>query len=170
MDVLFCPQCGNPISNAAQGCPVCGYPFAPAKPPEILQIPFPYDPAGRPSAYPYFYTYKRKMPGKGFGVASLVLGIIGTFYSFVFFLGVTTIYYLQECAAGSPSGNATSGFSLLGLELLIFGILAVIFGIVPISKGHRAAKTKAGIILGGITIFLCLLMIFIGFSGVLAAS
>ena len=109
------------------------------------------------------------MPGKGFGVASLVLGIIGTFYSFVFFLGVTTIY-LQECAAGSPSGNATSGFSLLGLELLILGILAVIFGIVSISKGHRAAKTKAGIILGGITIFLCLLMIFIGFSGVLAAS
>jgi len=84
-------------------------------PPPPHQYYHPYD---RP-----YYHLKLKRPGRGFGIASMVLGIIGTAYSFIPF--VSSLVFAESF------GEAITG---IVVQLSVFAVLALIFSIVSIKK------------------------------------
>ena len=71
MAMINCPECGKEISDKALSCPNCGYSLNSN---ENYNISY------------QEYFVKKKTPGKGFGIAGMVLGIIGVVYSTMIFL------------------------------------------------------------------------------------
>ncbi len=92
-----------------------------------------------------------KKKGKGFAVASLVLGIIGCVYS----LPILLMAFEKFESTGVMIGQAT--------YFMIFGILSLIFGINSHLKGCRLKKKTAGIVLGAISIVVLIISIIISF-------
>ncbi len=92
-----------------------------------------------------------KKKGKGFAVASLVLGIIGCVYS----LPILLMAFKKFESTGVMIGQAT--------YFMIFGILSLIFGINSHLKGCCLKKKTAGIVLGAISIVVLIISIIISF-------
>ncbi len=90
-----------------------------------------------------------KKKGKGFAVASLVLGIIGCVYTFPIFTALTT----REMPTAATIG--------MSVYIMIFGILSLVFGIVSHLRGCKLKKKTAGIILSLISIVALLICIII---------
>ena len=59
--MAFCRNCGTQYIDGSVACPRCGAPTG-------MQPPMPYMPYVKP-----------KVPGKGFGITAMVLGIVGLF-------------------------------------------------------------------------------------------
>ncbi len=85
-----------------------------------------------------------KKKGKGFAVASLVLGIISCAYS----TGILSTTF-------TPHSNI-SGTIILAVYIFIFAILSLIFGIVAHSKGCKLKKKTAGLVMSIISIVVSL--------------
>lgn len=147
----FCTSCGTTVEDTTRFCPQCGAP-APAPtqqaPGQPVPPPPPYgQPYGQP---PYYVTVRPARPGRGFGIASMVLGIIGIVYSFVLFMAIlSTVNMLSSYVAGPMAAGA--------LVYSVFGILALIFGVMSRGRGYRCGVSLSGVILGSISIGLCLL-------------
>ncbi len=88
-----------------------------------------------------------KKKGKGFAVASLVLGIIACVYS----LPVITAVYQPDFNAMNTIGIA--------INIMIFSLLSLVFGIVSHVRGCKLKKKNAGIILGTISAIILLMCI-----------
>lgn len=86
-----------------------------------------------------------KKKGRGFAIASLVLGIIACVYT----LPVITAIVESRIDVMSKISMA--------IYIMIFGILALIFGLVSHTKGCKLKKKTAGVILGAIST--CILLI-----------
>ncbi len=80
-----------------------------------------------------------KKKGNGFAVASLVLGIFGCMYALPMVSGVV------------DSTMQASEKIAISVYIMIFGVLALIFGLVSHIKGCKLKKKTAGIILGAIS-------------------
>ncbi|MBQ3356851.1 MAG: zinc ribbon domain-containing protein [Oscillospiraceae bacterium] len=131
MALLNCPECGKEISDQALSCPHCGYPLQQ----DSMVV-----------------VVKKKSPGRGFGIAGLVLGILGVVYSWVFLLSAITGNIQKEMVY----------FNIPPLLMIaIFGILALVFGIIARKQGHKATKSSAAITMGIITIAACLAILLI---------
>lgn len=130
MAYRYCDTCGDIMSDIEGYCPNCGSPVNSA---EQFYCPPPQQ-----------YQYKRKIPGRGFGISGMVLGILGVVYG-------------QMPLASIASYNI--GAVVVAVFPLIFGVLALIFGILAVRKGYSGGVGKSGIVLGAITIFLCILAI-----------
>ena len=78
--------------------------------------------------------------GRGFAIASLVLGIISCVYSL--------------SVLGSAFSNTMEKFEVIGMAIyiMLFAILALIFGLVSHIKGSKLVKKTAGIVMGIISI------------------
>ena len=91
MSQQFCKACGTEIAEGMKFCRNCGTAVAepPVTPPPAApftpQQPYPPYPYGQP---PYYVVQKPVRPGRGFGIAAMVLGIIGVVYSFIIFAAV----------------------------------------------------------------------------------
>ncbi|MBQ6884722.1 MAG: zinc ribbon domain-containing protein [Clostridia bacterium] len=81
-----------------------------------------------------------KKKGRGFAIASLVLGIIGCVYS----LPVLLMAFKKFESTGVAFGRA--------MYFMIFGVLSVIFGVNSHLRGCHLKKKTAGIVLGTINI------------------
>ncbi len=90
-----------------------------------------------------------KKKGKGFAVASLVLGIIGCVYTLPAITAIT-----------NPEMPSEANIAI-SVYIMIFGILALIFGFVSHRSGCKLKKKTAGIILGTISVAALLLCIII---------
>ena len=88
-----------------------------------------------------------KKKGRGFAIASLVLGIIGC------------VYTLPMITALTEMKDATHYIIFMSCYLMIFGILALVFGLVSHLKGCILKKKTAGIILGAISVVVLLLCV-----------
>ena len=93
--------------------------------------------------------YPLKKKGKGFAIASLVLGIISCVYSIPM---LTTI---------SEPDMPKAATIAMAVYIMIFGVLSFIFGIVSHSKGCKLKKKTAGIILSTVSILILLTVIII---------
>ena len=142
MAMINCPECGKEISDKTLSCPNCGYPLNSN---ENYNI----------SHQEYFV--KKKTPGKGFGIAGMVLGIIGVVYSTMIFL--STLGTLMVESGGAVNELFKSGMIGMGVYMMIFGILALTFGCVSRSRGYKKGQSTASVALGVITIVLCLAII-----------
>ncbi len=111
-------------------------------------------------------TVKQKKPGKGFGIASMVLGIAAAVNSLILML------INMGTGAISTMGNTEGRVAATGLSVAIIAyasficllaLLSLVFGIVSLVKGNKGTAI-AGLILTGISIAVCV------FSFVLVAN
>lgn len=185
---LFCPSCGarfaqqEPIQQhtpVQQEEPVKEFsmnqsPYEPQQYEPKYQQPYeqqyqqPYQPQYQPQ-YQQQYSpapqpQKVKVPGRGFGIASMVLGIIAVLNAFSLLmvdLSTGTITVLDD--------NYTQGAAAFGLKFIltfmivfvgILTLLSVIFGIVSVVKGYKKTSI-AGLVMGGISLIICIVSIFV---------
>ena len=131
MSLINCPECSKEISDKALSCPNCGYPLS------IYQN----------SAN--FYI-KKKLPGRGLGIAGMILGIFGVVYSPIIFMSIfrmgTNVIIKQD-------------INIMGVYVAIFGILALSFGFVSRGKGYKHGQSAAAVIMGFITVIFCIAII-----------
>ena len=145
----FCPNCGTANADEAQFCTNCGasvaaQPAAPARP--VYQ---------QPATPPVYMAAEPKIPGRGMGIAGMVLGIIGIVYAVIFFIDVLSWadnyfarYYLEEAIP----------------TIIIFsalGILATVFGAVARRKGFVSGVSTSGLALGIVSLVFYLLSVII---------
>lgn len=127
MAMIQCPECGKDISDNAVSCPNCGY--------QLINTNT---------------QYKKIIPGRGFGISSMIMGILGAFYGF---LALSNVYTMPEY---------TKSIAISGTVLpIIFSILALVFGFISHSKGYNKGQKKAGIVLGVISLALCVITIIV---------
>ncbi len=126
MSMINCPECKKEISDKALVCPNCGYPLSN----NISNADF---------------SMKKKIPGRGFGVSGLVMGILGVIYSpLTLFSALEHTYFtIQEKI-------------IMGIYIAIFGILAFSFGFSARKRGCKKGKTLAAIIMGFVSVAFCL--------------
>lgn len=134
----FCQGCGAQCTDEAAFCSACGtrlttpnnQPQAPTQcPPTTAQIP----------VYAQPIYVKPKIPGRGFGISSMVLGIVGLVYSF---MGFSII---------QSSTNVTNLLSPL-LMLLSMPVLALCFSLAARKRGYQNGISTSGLVLGSIAL------------------
>lgn len=182
-EINFCPACGKPFEqqNAAEEqSPYEAVSYEPqtsyepksyepqtAYEPQSAYQP-PYDPARPQYAQPqqgYQYPVKQKVPGRGFGIASMVLGIIAAVYGFILLfmtLGAKDVSTVTNSYSSAVGGMVNYGFSIALIVYAVFdgilALLALIFGIVSVVKKYKK-QSIAGLIMGGISMVIVIFAI-----------
>ncbi len=140
------------------------------------QQPGPFYPGAQPVYYPV-YTHP-KVPGKGLGITSLVLGIIGIVYSgwLVMMASLAALYsYMSHSSIGIyeslrkiminlfDSDSVENLFAFI-FTSAVFTVLACVFAVVSFKKGYRNKISKSGLILSMVSILLlAVFVVFIGY-------
>ncbi len=138
----YCSKCGNLLTDEAAFCTNCG---------SKIQVPTPSN-----IMYQQVVCVKPKVPGRGFGISSLVLGIIGGFYSFVLFIGFSSLLEMPLSYNMSTLSALLSGIIVYG----VLPVLALIFSLVSKHKGYKNGISTAGLVLGILgTVFILLAII-----------
>lgn len=110
---MFCNNCGASIPDNTPFCPSCG-----ARTSAPVQQP------GYPVSQPAYPTPVQQ-PGKGFAIASMVLGIV-SFFCFAFITGLLGIVFGGVAKSkGSRSSMATAGIvcGVIGVALWLLMLL-----------------------------------------------
>lgn len=150
---MFCPYCNSEINDGLKFCPKCGSPVASAsyqQPVQQYQDPYqqPYQQQYQqppvfnqaPVQPMQFYSEQpqadNRVPGKGLGIASMVLGIIAFVFSCYLYLslplGLTSLILgvvgrIKAKSADKKNGCATAGIicSILALAWVILFALGI---------------------------------------------
>ena len=144
--MAFCTNCGTAYTEGAVVCPNCGYP------------------TGAQPQVQYVQYVKPKVPGRGFGITSMVLGIVGLFYGFFLMFGCIAL------SAAVSFGEVISGVLVAFMfEVLIFSslsIMATAFSIASKNRGYINGISKSGTIMGviGLAMYLLSTIVLIGGS------
>ena len=138
MDGKFCTQCGNPLNEKQRFCPSCGAAVVAAE--------------DRPAAQPIqpVMVMKKKTPGKGLGISSMVLGIIGLYYGISTVLGMpkTISNYKAIQASGWGAEGAFEAMLIVILIYSVLSILALAFGGAAIGKKYKNGISISGVVMG----------------------
>lgn len=133
MAMINCPECGKNISEKAFSCPNCGYPL-------------------NENAVDTKISIRSKMPGRGLGIAGMIMGILGVVYSPITLISTTDIdtntIQRQSCIT-------------MAIYIAVFGILALIFGFNSRAKGYKKGQSTSAIVMGFITLVFCIATIII---------
>lgn len=119
------------------------------------------EPYGVSPGYIVPYAIRPVRPGRGFGIAGLVLGIIGAVYAFV----LLTTQVAQGTFITDP--ELAAGFVPLGILIAVFGLLSVVFSVISGAKGCRSGARAAGLALGIETLVISGLTMFCALVGFL---
>lgn len=137
-DAMFCMKCGTKVVQSVDSC----------QQPQPVYQPIPQQPANT-------LQPENKKSGLGFAISSMVLGIIGLIYGFIFFFIYVSV----------PFGATAFMF------MMIFGgvsLLALIFSIIARKRGRKNGFSKTGMITGIIGIsFYAFTTVVSGFNGFL---
>ncbi len=130
MQSNFCSRCGCPLNPGVQFCQQCGASVAPAN---------------------IVYMASPKAPGRGVGIASMVLGIIGLIYAFFLLI----IYSTEPILPGmfAPA-----------LFFLIVNLLSLVFACVAVNKHYKNGVSISGFVMGLIGSVFCLVSLIIAAS------
>ena len=166
-NVMFCKNCGAQLSEGAAFCPNCGTAVVKEVAEPVYQQPAePQQPVYRQPAEPQQPVYQqpvyqqpvyqpvvngapRSNPGKGMGIAALIMGIVSCCF---FWIPYFNIICLMMSIAGlilsiiglkkSKSAGASVGVSVAGLVLSIVGLVLssisclVVLGILAEASSH----------------------------------
>lgn len=163
---MFCPKCGVNLVEGATFCPNCGTPVAQQQAP-VQQVPV--QPVVNPYGQPVVYV-KPKTPGRGLGIAGMVLGIIGLVYGFGFFIsslvGMMAINEneIPSYAYAQAESILTTGLIIGVLLYSSMSIMAVCFGTAARKRGYVCGVSMSGIVMGVIGIILYALGLCLGLS------
>lgn len=161
MDKVYCIFCGQENPANAAFCNQCGAPLKkpgeqPVEQPVQQAYQQPYQPYQQPYGYPNQppVAYAQpKIPGRGFGIAAMVLGIIGLIYAFAFLGGaVEELEYYQEYYGSYYPNYYDIGFSdIMGLIMIsAMPVLGIIFGLCARRRGYQNGVSTSGLVLGTI--------------------
>lgn len=172
MDKVYCILCGQENPANAAFCNQCGAPLKkPGEQPmeqpvqQAYQQPYrqpyqqpyqlPYQPYQQPYGYPNQppVAYAQpKIPGRGFGIAAMVLGIIGLIYAFAFLGGaVEELEYYQEYMYYEADYYDIGFSDIMGLIMIsAMPVLGIIFGLCARRRGYRNGVSTSGLVLGTI--------------------
>ena len=120
--MAFCAVCGVKLEDNASFCPYCGTGVS-------TQVVYVQQPP------------KPKAPGRGMGLASMIVGIFAAIYAGAAML--QTILYL----AGEYVGDLEEGIIVFSVLTTVLSALALIFQAVASSKGYKRKTRLAGLIL-----------------------
>ena len=130
---MFCSHCGALNEDYARFCGVCGTKLA-VQPP-IAPQDQPYRPAQQVQTWPG-YPYGQaprleKLPGKGFGIAGLVVSLValalGTAWILSAVLGVLGIIFSAIALAKAKHAEKNNGLAVGGLVCGIVALVIVAF-------------------------------------------
>jgi len=141
---MFCQNCGNQIPDGTNFCPNCGAGANQSAPPNYVQP---------------IYVQKPIVPGRGLGIAAMVLGIIGAFYGFVEIL--SSVNALKSIDDIISSAEVKTGMISAFCVYAVLNILAVSFAVASRSKGYRNGISQSGLILGVIGLIFNIVSIFL---------
>ncbi|MBE6807649.1 MAG: zinc ribbon domain-containing protein [Ruminococcaceae bacterium] len=150
----FCTNCGAPMGEADVFCLACGtqkkvVPVQPEVPP--VQQPPAYMPPPPPGPPPMMGPPVR--PGRGQGIASMVLGIVSLVWSFYLYYSAYVVLYIENEArsSGSISVRSVVGetmaeiFAPCFVVVFLLAILSVVFGAISKAKGFYGGAATAGL-------------------------
>ena len=170
-DTRFCVHCGANLTQAPAQAAKSAHQM-PVQPPAQFQIPpdhympntkyvYTYGPQATPGG-PQIVYVKTKLRGRGFGVTSIILGIIGLLFVFPLMLSVeeflrtvANLMNYENLGVQIPDYNAVLQ-SCVG-AVVVYGViplLALIFGICSRVRGYKNGISMLGMVTGFIGIFL----------------
>lgn len=147
---MICPKCGFNCTPGVKFCEKCGTPLEGAQPqyqqpqyqqPQYQQPQYQQPQYQQPQyQQPYQQPYKQSVPGKGFGIASMVCGIVSLVLFCIWYLSIPcaivaaslgVVGYNKSKNAGFKNGMATAGVvtSVIALALTLIFWLLVILGV-----------------------------------------
>ena len=141
----FCANCGRQILDGEQFCSGCGTAVSGNNGANVVQPE---------------YVLKRKIPGRGFGISSMVLGIIGIVYGVVSF--VSAVRAINN--AKQIEQIAESGEWQMPITFLVLGVLSLCFAPAAFRKGYKNGVSVSGLVLGLLTTILCAVALIIMLS------
>lgn len=139
----FCHACGAQYPDEAVFCSACGA--------RLAAVPGHPQPPQAPPIYQNVVYVKPKIPGRGFGIASMVLGIVGLVYSFSLFSMVSVVNRLESIL-----------FAIL--FLMSMPILALCFSFPARKRGYKNGISTSGLVLGTIALGIDLLSVLVAIS------
>lgn len=136
---MFCPKCGTQNKDDARFCATCGNPMSTNPEPTTYTPPAPTAPAVS-LAYPQPKVTPAPLPGKGLGIAAMIVGIASlTMFCYWFLSLPGAIVGLvlgakssgQAKSVGRKNGMATAGIvcSSIALGLSVVWMILFIIGI-----------------------------------------
>lgn len=145
---MYCFHCGTQIEDGATVCPACN--------------------KTQPNTQNFnsgsYVLVKPKVPGRGLGIAGMVLGIIGVVYCLPLLLSATILPQQLEQQQVTLDFTARMAAIVAYLFYSTPSILAVSLSGVGRKKGYRTGISRSGEVLGiiGITIVAlsCILVLF----------
>lgn len=173
-DTRFCVHCGanltqEPAQAAKSAHQMLVQPTAQFQIPPDHYMPntkyvYTYGPQATPGGPQVVYV-KTKLRGRGFGVTSLILGIIGLLYVFSMVLPVEeflrTFAHLTDYEnLGVQIPDYTAVLKAVEVILVIGGVmplLALIFGICSRVRGYKNGISMLGMVTGFVGIFLIII-------------
>ncbi|MFW9947530.1 MAG: zinc ribbon domain-containing protein [Candidatus Odinarchaeota archaeon] len=152
----YCPYCGSNVVSSWKVCANCGHRLIDEEvstitqeEPKIQTGKIEIEPPKVEKPYYKTQVYQTS-PRRANGITALIVGIIGFSWSFaLIILRILDLY----SASGFMVGNLFTG---------MLGIIAIIFGIVGISKDDTKGMGVAGLILG-IANIICIIIRFVIF-------
>ena len=137
--MAFCSHCGKQLEDGALFCSGCGARQGQA---EVRTV----------------YLTKPKVPGRGFGISSMVLSIIGLVYSWVFVSSVGSFLFVEYT---NDMWYYDLWTSLLTMAVVYSSlpILGVVFGCVSKKRGYKNGISTSGLVMGVIGLLVYLLTI-----------
>ncbi len=126
---MICPRCSRQLPDGSKFCDGCGLALtnqAPTQAPTYQQpSPFPNAPQQYP--YPQAPLVNQPVPGKGLGIASLILGILsvlgGCFLGFNLLLPITGLVLGIVGISQSKKVRMNNGMAVAGLVCSIVALL-----------------------------------------------
>ena len=175
--MAFCPNCGSQLNGATPFCPNCGASLTASAPQQAQQPQYQQPQYGQQPQYqqsqpqqpvyqqqpiyqqPQYvqtvYAVKPTIPGRGFGIASMILGIIGIVEAFSLFLRI--IVFNSDMFRYMTS-------SVVMIDLVfegILGFLAVVFAVCAFARRYKRGQPVSGMILGLLTLLLIVFSIIV---------
>ncbi len=149
MEQKFCPTCGKLLNEQAVFCETCGTRVAVQPPVYAQPQPVVYA-APQPVAY-----VKPKVRGRGLGISSMVLGIIGLIFSFSLSLtAITEIVeyqnrrYVYNYYYHISNHNPAEDYIPSLIIFVVLPLLATIFGFASKKRGYRCGVSTSGVTMG----------------------
>ena len=147
--MAFCPKCGAAQNEGMIFCANCGarleQPVATGQQPNNQPNQPPFVPPYQMPYQPQYIFVKPKVPGKGLGIASMVLGIIGLVYSFTALMAG-----MDYIDSSHQSSTNLIGNLVLVIMLASMSIMGVAFSTSAKNKGYKTGISTAGLVTGTI--------------------
>ena len=162
-NALFCGECGKKLEQPVQYAQPVQQPSQPVRqqtpPQQNYYQPYGQNMYGQPQPVQYAAqpVPKKKKPGKGFGIASLILGIIAIVNSGILML-ITWSTGTLDTQNNTDDRYVASGISIAVIFFIclvaLLALLSLIFGIISLVKGNKGTAI-AGLIMSALSIAAC---------------